>query len=209
MHTLADRPSLIKNQFVTASSAGYPSRTTTCTCTLSGDTGYEKHRNISVFTQSFFHMLPIILGQHGHGDHAGPKLSQGDVLGRMAVILCMGLFLYLVESMFNVFIKKPERAPKVDSVLVDVKKAEDSPQGEANAVADPEADKAEKKLPDEEFEMRNVSSFVWMSLCSDTFCNLTDGIAIGAGFSQSAAVGFAACVAVLAHEVPAELGDSA
>eukprot|EP00757_Euglenozoa_sp_SAG-D1_P009240 gene9240-18379_t len=88
----------------------------------------------------------------------------------MAVILCMGLFLYLVESLFNVFIKKPVRVPKKANEPIeegDIKKVVVDPEADkaekVNAdkaekegddkkvVVDPEADKAEKD--DQEFEM--------------------------------------------------------
>lgn len=54
-----------------------------------------------------------------------------------------------------------------------------------------------------------LSSIVWMVILGDGLHNFTDGMAIGAAFSNNIAGGFSTTVAVFCHELPHELGDFA
>ncbi|KAL4623692.1 zinc transporter ZIP10-like [Arapaima gigas] len=54
-----------------------------------------------------------------------------------------------------------------------------------------------------------MGSLVWMVVTGDGIHNLTDGLAIGAAFSQTVAGGLSTTVAVFCHELPHELGDLA
>uniref|UniRef100_A0A8C9SGP2 Solute carrier family 39 member 5 n=1 Tax=Scleropages formosus TaxID=113540 RepID=A0A8C9SGP2_SCLFO len=54
-----------------------------------------------------------------------------------------------------------------------------------------------------------MASLVWMVVTGDGIHNFTDGLAIGAAFSQSVAGGLSTTVAVFCHELPHELGDLA
>ncbi|XP_008195606.2 zinc transporter foi [Tribolium castaneum] len=56
---------------------------------------------------------------------------------------------------------------------------------------------------------QNFSSVAWMVIMGDGLHNFTDGMAIGAAFSGSAAGGFSTAVAVFCHELPHEVGDFA
>lgn len=55
----------------------------------------------------------------------------------------------------------------------------------------------------------SLSSIVWMVVLGDGLHNFTDGMTIGAAFSQNIAGGFSTTVAVFCHELPHELGDFA
>ncbi|EEB11116.1 conserved hypothetical protein [Pediculus humanus corporis] len=55
----------------------------------------------------------------------------------------------------------------------------------------------------------SLSSVVWMVILGDGLHNFTDGMAIGAAFSNNIAGGFSTAVAVFCHELPHELGDFA
>jgi zinc and cadmium transporter len=52
-----------------------------------------------------------------------------------------------------------------------------------------------------------VHSVGYVNLAADAIHNLVDGVAIAVSYAVSVEVGLATTVAVLAHEVPAELGD--
>ncbi|XP_041701702.2 zinc transporter ZIP10-like isoform X1 [Coregonus clupeaformis] len=58
-------------------------------------------------------------------------------------------------------------------------------------------------------EQAGIGSLVWMVVMGDGIHNLTDGLAIGAAFSQSLAGGLSTTIAVFCHELPHELGDLA
>lgn len=55
----------------------------------------------------------------------------------------------------------------------------------------------------------SLSSIVWMVILGDGLHNFTDGMAIGAAFSNNIAGGFSTSVAVFCHELPHEMGDFA
>ncbi|XP_018580003.1 zinc transporter foi [Anoplophora glabripennis] len=56
---------------------------------------------------------------------------------------------------------------------------------------------------------QNFSSVAWMVIMGDGLHNFTDGMAIGAAFSEGVAGGFSTTLAVFCHELPHELGDFA
>ncbi|XP_010888869.2 zinc transporter ZIP10 [Esox lucius] len=58
-------------------------------------------------------------------------------------------------------------------------------------------------------EHAGMGSLVWMVVMGDGIHNLTDGLAIGAAFSQSLTGGLSTTIAVFCHELPHELGDLA
>lgn len=55
----------------------------------------------------------------------------------------------------------------------------------------------------------SLSSVAWMVVMGDGLHNFTDGMTIGAAFSNSIAGGFSTAIAVFCHELPHELGDFA
>jgi zinc and cadmium transporter len=54
---------------------------------------------------------------------------------------------------------------------------------------------------------RHTHSFAWMNLFGDSIHNFIDGVVIAASFMVSIPTGFATSAAVLAHEIPQEIGD--
>ena len=53
----------------------------------------------------------------------------------------------------------------------------------------------------------SVSALAWMLILGDGIHNLTDGLAIGAAFSNSITGGFSTAIAIFCHEVPHEIGN--
>jgi len=53
----------------------------------------------------------------------------------------------------------------------------------------------------------NIHTFTYMSLVGDSIHNFIDGVIIAAGFIAGIPIGIAATIAVIAHEIPQELGD--
>lgn len=52
---------------------------------------------------------------------------------------------------------------------------------------------------------RSMSAVAWMVIMGDGLHNFTDGMAIGAAFSNNIAGGFSTAIAVFCHELPHEL----
>ncbi len=55
----------------------------------------------------------------------------------------------------------------------------------------------------------DVHTFTYMSLFGDAIHNFVDGVIIAASFITSIPLGIAATIAIIAHEVPQEIGDFA
>ena len=53
----------------------------------------------------------------------------------------------------------------------------------------------------------SVSAIAWMVILGDGIHNLSDGLAIGAAFSNSITGGFSTAIAVFCHELPHEIGE--
>ena len=58
--------------------------------------------------------------------------------------------------------------------------------------------------------LKNISAVAWMIIIGDTLHNLSDGLAIGAAFSEGGnsgvSGGISTSIAVFCHELPHELG---
>ena len=54
----------------------------------------------------------------------------------------------------------------------------------------------------------SMSAVAWMVILGDGLHNFSDGLAIGAAFASSLAIGFSTSIAVLCHELPHEIGLS-
>uniref|UniRef100_A0A8C1P134 Zinc transporter ZIP6 n=1 Tax=Cyprinus carpio TaxID=7962 RepID=A0A8C1P134_CYPCA len=59
------------------------------------------------------------------------------------------------------------------------------------------------------FQQAGVATLAWMVIMGDGLHNFSDGLAIGAAFTESLSSGLSTSVAVFCHELPHELGDFA
>ncbi|XP_051943875.1 zinc transporter ZIP6 isoform X2 [Hippocampus zosterae] len=63
--------------------------------------------------------------------------------------------------------------------------------------------------PQHHFQQAGVATLAWMVIMGDGLHNFSDGLAIGAAFSEGLSSGLSTSVAVFCHELPHELGDFA
>ncbi|XP_077580293.1 zinc transporter ZIP6 isoform X3 [Stigmatopora nigra] len=63
--------------------------------------------------------------------------------------------------------------------------------------------------PSHHFQHAGVATLAWMVIMGDGLHNFSDGLAIGAAFSEGLSSGLSTSVAVFCHELPHELGDFA
>ncbi|XP_072219488.1 zinc transporter ZIP6 [Leuresthes tenuis] len=62
---------------------------------------------------------------------------------------------------------------------------------------------------EQHFQQAGVATLAWMVIMGDGLHNFSDGLAIGAAFSEGLSSGLSTSVAVFCHELPHELGDFA
>ncbi|KAM6954061.1 zinc transporter ZIP6 [Aplochiton taeniatus] len=62
---------------------------------------------------------------------------------------------------------------------------------------------------EQHFRQAGVATLAWMVIMGDGLHNFSDGLAIGAAFSEGLSSGLSTSVAVFCHELPHELGDFA
>ncbi|XP_034039358.1 zinc transporter ZIP6 isoform X2 [Thalassophryne amazonica] len=62
---------------------------------------------------------------------------------------------------------------------------------------------------EQHFQKAGVATLAWMVIMGDGLHNFSDGLAIGAAFTESLSSGLSTSVAVFCHELPHELGDFA
>jgi zinc transporter ZupT len=83
----------------------------------------------------------------------------------------------------------------------------------ANAVNPGEAPVADVHVGDENLtileKMKKVKMFAWMLFIGDAMENVADGMAMGAGFGQSIALGIGITIAIFSEEFPHKIGDFA
>ena len=80
-------------------------------------------------------------------------------------------------------------------------KDDNSPSSSKDAVA--------SKIQPPEVPSNSVSAVAYLSLVADATHNFTDGLVIGASFEVSWLTGLSSTLAILAHEIPHEIGDVA
>ncbi|PIO25714.1 hypothetical protein AB205_0164420, partial [Aquarana catesbeiana] len=61
----------------------------------------------------------------------------------------------------------------------------------------------------EELKDAGIATLAWMVIMGDGLHNFSDGLAIGAAFTEGVSSGLSTSVAVFCHELPHELGDFA
>ncbi|KAL7858717.1 hypothetical protein AOLI_G00188190 [Acnodon oligacanthus] len=168
---------------------------------------------------AFLHLIPHALephshhGNEGHGHSHASEASHGHSHGAahdhmMSVGLWVlgGIVAFLVVEKFVRLLKgghshsHSHAAPKTKDSDGEEKK-DDMKKGEK--------EKKDKKAKKAKAESSDIKVSGYLNLAADFTHNFTDGLAIGASFLVSPAVGVVTTITILLHEVPHEIGDFA
>ncbi|CAH1246965.1 SLC39A12 [Branchiostoma lanceolatum] len=182
---------------------------------------------------ALLHLLPQALGLHGdHADHAGHDHA-ADMAYMWKILVAMGgiYFFFVFERVMsfvmpgghghshghqeeepvieNVQLRKMSQLPPEPSM--GSKNLSISKQQLTNGHSTTTLDVVPEMTGEEEACTccTGCTPTAMMIIFSDVLHNLTDGLALGIAFSGDLAVGLSTSIAVVAHEIPHELGDFA
>uniref|UniRef100_A0A3P9K967 Zinc transporter SLC39A7 n=1 Tax=Oryzias latipes TaxID=8090 RepID=A0A3P9K967_ORYLA len=172
---------------------------------------------------AFLHLIPHALEPHSHheDEHHGHSHSSEDDHGHshgaahahmMSVglwVLC-GIIAFLVVEKF-VRLLKGEDGHSHGHSHIHAPGKEKHSDGEEEKEKKKKDDKDAKVSKKEKKEKKSsdIKVSAYLNLAADFTHNFTDGLAIGASFLVSPAVGAITTVTILLHEVPHEIGDFA
>ncbi|CAL9690876.1 unnamed protein product [Knipowitschia caucasica] len=166
---------------------------------------------------AFLHLIPHALEPHSHHgeDHGHSHESEdhghshGAAHGHMMSVglwVLGGIIAFLVVEKFVRLIKGGHGHGHSHSHTHAAPKEKDS-DGEEEKKKDSGDKKQDVKQ--EEKKSTDIKVSGYLNLAADFTHNFTDGLAIGASFLVSPAVGAVTTVTILLHEVPHEIGDFA
>nr|XP_033492746.1 zinc transporter Slc39a7 [Epinephelus lanceolatus] len=175
---------------------------------------------------AFLHLIPHALEPHSHHggeDHGHSHTSEeshdhGHSHGAahshmMSVGLWVlgGIIAFLVVEKFVRALKGGHGHGHSHGHSHDAPKAKDSDgEEEKEKKKKEEKDSKDEKVPKkEETKGTDIKVSGYLNLAADFTHNFTDGLAIGASFLVSPAVGAVTTLTILLHEVPHEIGDFA
>ncbi|XP_034017008.1 zinc transporter Slc39a7 [Thalassophryne amazonica] len=174
---------------------------------------------------AFLHLIPHALEPHSHhGDgghghsHASEEShdhghSHGAAHGHMMSVglwVLGGIIAFLVVEKFVRLMKGQHGHGHSHEHLRAAPKAKDSDGEEDKNDKKTKEKKSKEKVAEKEpAKSTEIKVSGYLNLAADFTHNFTDGLAIGASFLVSPAVGTVTTVTILLHEVPHEIGDFA
>lgn len=180
-------------------------------------------------SDAMLHLVPEALGlhehEHGHEAHEEEEHEheegESEHIGKMTAVLATLYALYLLELILQTAAKlwkKPKVAQaetattgptivKVTSSQKDVMATEE--KWSMNDVGHGHGHSHGFVDADDQTTILGLKSVAFVIVLSDAMHNFTDGLAIGAAFSQSSAAGLGVSIAVVCHEIPHEIGNFA
>ncbi|XP_076455989.1 zinc transporter ZIP4-like [Babylonia areolata] len=158
----------------------------------------------SLTGDAVLHLIPSALGAHNHAaDHEGHGHEGPVVVERylwLSLVILAGMYgFYLLETLFVRFWRPMGTVESSDGHSHDL-------ELNINTNGKDQNDPQEQKPTAQPI---GSASLTVMIVVGDAVHNFADGLAIGAAFSSSTAVGIATGIAVFCHELPHELGDFA
>uniref|UniRef100_A0A3B5MP84 Zinc transporter SLC39A7 n=1 Tax=Xiphophorus couchianus TaxID=32473 RepID=A0A3B5MP84_9TELE len=169
---------------------------------------------------AFLHLIPHALephSHHGEGDeeHASEEShdhghSHGAAHGHMMSVglwVLGGIIAFLVVEKFVRLLKGGHGHSHSHSHAAAKEKDSDGEEEKEKKTKEKKTNKGVKAAEPEEKKEIKVSGY--LNLAADFTHNFTDGLAIGASFLVSPAVGAVTTLTILLHEVPHEIGDFA
>lgn len=168
---------------------------------------------------AFLHLIPHALEPHSHHeeDHGHSHAtedhghSHGAAHGHMMSVglwVLGGIIAFLVVEKFVRLLKGGHGHGHSHGHSHAPSKEKDS-DGEEEKEEKEDKETKEKKQVKQEAKNTDIKVSGYLNLAADFTHNFTDGLAIGASFLVSPAVGAVTTLTILLHEVPHEIGDFA
>ncbi|XP_068603544.1 zinc transporter ZIP4 [Brachionichthys hirsutus] len=185
----------------------------------------------SLSGDALLHLLPIVLGLHGHshGTHSHGSHPPPDYIYKMLVVLGGIYLFYLMETLFSLltygdkhssYHGENEPRPCDHGRVVEMfHKERLNERAKSQSTSKSELVVGDQVQPDNEDDekspwasatrTREQRMLPYMVVIGDGVHNFADGLAIGAAFALSWRTGLATSMAIFCHELPHELGDFA
>ncbi|XP_033830927.1 zinc transporter Slc39a7 [Periophthalmus magnuspinnatus] len=169
---------------------------------------------------AFLHLIPHALEPHSHHgeDHGHSHQteehghSHGAAHGHMMSVglwVLGGIIAFLVVEKFVRLVKGGHSHGHSHSHSHAAPKDKDSDGEEEKEKKDAKGNEDKKPAVKKEQKSTDIKVSGYLNLAADFTHNFTDGLAIGASFLVSPAVGAVTTLTILLHEVPHEIGDFA
>ncbi|KAF7644331.1 hypothetical protein LDENG_00224040, partial [Lucifuga dentata] len=175
---------------------------------------------------AFLHLIPHALEPHSHHgdedhghshdseeshDHGHAHGAAHDHMMSVGLWVLGGIIAFLVVEKFVRLLKggHGHSHGHTHSHAASKAKESDGEEEEKEEKKEEKEDKEQKVTQKEEKKSTDIKVSGYLNLAADFTHNFTDGLAIGASFLVSPAVGAVTTITILLHEVPHEIGDFA
>ncbi|XP_043920562.1 zinc transporter ZIP12 [Protopterus annectens] len=181
---------------------------------------------------AIFHLIPQILGIHGHGTHDSHEDNHSETdteyMWKLTGLIGGIYVFFLIEKLFTILVVSKSQDHSLGNghlahsqdLQLESNLSNQTGRGKSLSTMQLEIPEDSEVIeissnvtPPEknatETQSKSITLLPFMILAGDSLHNFADGLVIGAAFSNSTDTGIATTVAILCHEIPHEVGDFA